>query len=33
MKVGKNPGTPFVTQLTDLEFEISDTNRAWEMVK
>ncbi|GAA0207439.1 ATPase [Glutamicibacter creatinolyticus] len=33
MKVGKNPGTPFVTQLTDLEFEISDTNRGWEMVK
>ena len=33
LKIGKNPGTPFVTNLTDLEFSISDTNSSWEMVR
>lgn len=33
LKIGKNPGIPFVTNLTDLEFCISDTNSSWEMVR
>ncbi|GAA1495380.1 hypothetical protein [Paeniglutamicibacter kerguelensis] len=33
LKVGKTPGTPFMTHLTDLELQVSDTNRAWEMVR
>lgn len=31
LKVGKTPGIPFATSPTPLEFEVSDTNKAWEM--
>lgn len=31
IKIGKSPGTPFVTNPTPLELTVSDTNRAWQM--
>lgn len=29
LKIGKRPGTPFEVQLTDVERDVNDTNRAW----
>lgn len=29
LKIGKRPGTPFAVDLTDVERDVNDTNRAW----